>query len=133
VRADLRDGWGCRPWRRRLTRGARGNRRHGAAARESIQKAAIAIDAQSGDTLLQEGINKPEDLSKLVPALSFAAGGGNNSSIFMRGVGTRTNNAYLDTAIAISYDGVFMAQPPCTLFYAHRASRREGSAGHPRA
>ena len=87
---------------------------------ESIQKAAIAIDAQAGDTLLQEGITKPEDLSKLVPALSFASGGGNNSSIFMRGVGTRTNNAYLDTAITISYDGVFMgrsAAAMATSFY----------------
>ncbi|MCC7463783.1 MAG: TonB-dependent receptor [Gammaproteobacteria bacterium] len=87
---------------------------------ESIQKAAIAIDAQSGDQLLQEGISTPEDLGKLVPALSFAAGGGNNSSIFMRGVGTRTNNAYLDTAITISYDGVFMgrsAAAMATSFY----------------
>jgi iron complex outermembrane receptor protein len=87
---------------------------------ESIQKAAIAIDAQSGDSLLQEGITKPEDLSKLVPALSFASGGGNNSSIFMRGVGTRTNNAYLDTAITISYDGVFLgrsAAAMATSFY----------------
>jgi len=87
---------------------------------ESIQKAAIAIDATGGTALLQEGITKPEDLSKLVPALSFAAGGGNNSSIFIRGVGTRTNNAYLDTAITISYDGVFLgrsAAASSTSFY----------------
>jgi hypothetical protein len=32
---------------------------HGAAARESIQKAAIAIDAQAGDTLLQEASPSP--------------------------------------------------------------------------
>ncbi|MFO1400772.1 MAG: TonB-dependent receptor [Steroidobacteraceae bacterium] len=87
---------------------------------ESIQKAAIAIDAQSGARLLDEGITKPEDLSKLVPALSFAGGGGNNTSIFIRGVGTRTNNAYLDTAITISYDGVFLgrsAAASSTSFY----------------
>ena len=87
---------------------------------ETIQKAAIAIDATSGNSLVQEGITKPEDLSKMVPALSFASGGGNNTSIFIRGVGTRTNNAYLDSAIAISYDGVFLgrsAAASSTSFY----------------
>jgi iron complex outermembrane receptor protein len=87
---------------------------------ETIQKAAIAIDASSGQALISEGIAAPEDLTKVVPALSFSSGGGNNTSIFMRGVGTRTNNAYLDTAITISYDGVFLgrsAAASATSFY----------------
>lgn len=77
---------------------------------EGIQKAAIAIEASSGATLLDEGITTPQDLGKLVPALTLASGGGSAASVFMRGVGTRTNNAYLDSAITISYDGVFLGR-----------------------
>lgn len=78
---------------------------------ETLQKAAIAIDAATGDSLTQHAITNPADLAKLVPALTINSGGGADQSIFIRGVGTRSNNSYLDTAVAMSYDGVFMGAP----------------------
>ncbi len=78
---------------------------------ESLQDAALAIDAVTGKDLEAQGVTNPRDITKLVPSLTISNGGGQNSSLFLRGVGNRTNNAYNDPAIAISYDGVYVARP----------------------
>lgn len=77
---------------------------------ESAQKAAVAIDAVTGSDLLQQGIAKAEDLTKTVPAISIANGGGSNTSIFIRGVGNITSSSYNDPAVTPSYDGVVLAR-----------------------
>ena len=77
---------------------------------ENLQKAAIAIDAVSADSMLDHGIHSATDLGKIVPSLSIETGGGNNGSVHIRGVGTRSNNAYLDSAVALSYDGVYLGR-----------------------
>ena len=77
---------------------------------ESLQKAAVAIDAVSAADLVSQGVTNPRDITKMVPALTISNGGGQNSSLFLRGVGNRTNNAYNDPAIAINYDGVYVAR-----------------------
>lgn len=78
---------------------------------QSLQDAAVAIDAFSGGDLIKSGISNSGDLSKLVPAIRVVNGGGSNTSIYMRGVGNRTNSSYVDPAVAISYDGVFLGRP----------------------
>lgn len=78
---------------------------------ESLQDAAIAIDVVTGDDLEAQGVTNARDITKLVPALTLGNGGGQNTSLFLRGVGNRTNNAYNDPAIAVSYDGVYLAKP----------------------
>lgn len=77
---------------------------------ESLQKAAIAIDAVTGDALAQAGILKADDLAKSVPAISINNGGGSNTSIFLRGIGNFTNSSYNDPAVTPSYDGVVMGR-----------------------
>ncbi len=77
---------------------------------ESLQDAAIAIDAVTGDRLVESGITTANDLNKIIPALTINNGGGSNSSLYMRGIGNRTTSSYADPAIAISYDGVFMGR-----------------------
>lgn len=78
---------------------------------ETLQDAAVAIDAVSGDSLVDAGITNARDITKLVPSLTIGNGGGVNASLFLRGVGNRTNSSYNDPAIAISYDGVYVARP----------------------
>lgn len=78
---------------------------------ESLQDAAIAIDAVTGADLAAQGVTNARDITKIVPSLTIGNGGGQNSSLFLRGVGNRTNNAYNDPAIAITYDGVYVARP----------------------
>jgi iron complex outermembrane receptor protein len=77
---------------------------------ESLQDAALAIDAIQGAGLIQAGISQARDLTKLVPSLTIGNGGGVNASLFLRGVGNRTNNSYADSAIAVSYDGVYVSR-----------------------
>ncbi|MBT0668255.1 TonB-dependent receptor [Novosphingobium profundi] len=77
---------------------------------ESLQDAAIAIDAVGGNDLVARGIGQAENLTKAVPALTITNGGGSNTSIFIRGVGNITNSSYNDPAVAPSYDGVVMAR-----------------------
>lgn len=77
---------------------------------ESMQKAGLAIDVATGDALEKQGIVNAAELTKSVPALSIASGGGSNTSIFMRGVGNVTVSSYNDPAVTPSYDGVVMGR-----------------------
>ena len=77
---------------------------------ETAQKAAIAIDAVSGASLIEAGILKAEDITKSVPAITITNGGGSNTSIFVRGVGNITNSSYNDPAVTPSYDGVVLGR-----------------------
>ena len=77
---------------------------------ETLQKAALAIDAVSGADLSQRGIGNAIDITKAVPAISFPSPGGNISSIFIRGVGNITTSSYNDPAVTPSYDGVVLGR-----------------------
>jgi len=77
---------------------------------ESLQKASIAIDALESEALTVRGIASAQELSVLHPALTVTDGGGTASQVYMRGVGNRANNDYLDPAITLNYDGVPMAR-----------------------
>ncbi len=77
---------------------------------ESLQKAAIAIDAVSGADLAERGISNATDITKAVPALSLPSVGGNIASIFIRGVGNVTTSSYNDPAVTPSYDGVVLGR-----------------------
>lgn len=77
---------------------------------ESLQKAGLAIDAVTGNDLVQRGITSASDITKAVPSLSFAQPGGNIASIFIRGVGNITTSSYNDPAVTPSYDGVVLGR-----------------------
>lgn len=78
--------------------------------RENIQNTGLTIDAVNGSSLRNQQITNSYSLTKLVPSLTLTNGGGSNTALFMNGVGNRTNNSYLDPAIAVSYDGVYMGR-----------------------
>ena len=67
---------------------------------ESLQDAAIAIEAVSQEELTRQGMESAQDLAMLSPALGISAGGGPLTSIFLRGVGNLTVNPLTDSAIA---------------------------------
>lgn len=77
---------------------------------ESLQDAAIAIDAKTGESLIKSGVTNAYELNKVVPSLTLTNGGGAFAALFIRGVGNRTLSAYIDPAVATSYDGVFMGR-----------------------
>ena len=100
---------------------------------ESLQDAAIAIDAVQAEELIRAGIESAVDLAKLSPSLGISSNGGPLSSIFVRGVGSLAANPLLDTAVAQNYDGVYLARsnaaPGQTLFDVERVELLKGPQG----
>lgn len=85
---------------------------------ESLQRAAIAATAVTGDTLVNAGVSDPAQLTKLIPALTVQPVG-ISSSFFIRGVGATAINSFQENAIAFSVGGVFYARPtaPAATFF----------------
>lgn len=81
---------------------------------ESAQRAPIAISVIKPEDLVQQAVTRPEDLSRVVPALVAASNGGSYTSFVVRGVGNTTINAYSDPAVAFNYDGVYIGRPSST-------------------
>lgn len=77
---------------------------------ESLQDAAVPIEAYDQDLLTQSGLESAQDLGQLSPALGISAGGGPLTSIFVRGVGALTVNPLTDAAVAQNIDGVYLGR-----------------------
>lgn len=77
---------------------------------ESLQDAAIPIDAIEQTELTRAGIESGLDLGALSPSLGISAGGGPLASIFVRGVGAVTAGPLFDAAVAQNYDGVYLGR-----------------------
>ena len=85
---------------------------------ENLQKAAIAVSAVTGDTLVQQSITQANDLTRVVPALQVAPAA-SFTQIYLRGVGTFGANAFAEQGVAFNLDGVYLSRPaaPAGLFY----------------
>ena len=82
---------------------------------ESLQDAAIPINAATGEDLLRAGVADATTLNAVAPALYVTAGGGANAGYFIRGVGNFTNNGYTSPAVAFNVDGVYIGRPSSTI------------------
>lgn len=92
---------------------------------ESLQKAAIAVSAISGDAIVNRGVTNTDQLSKIVPALQIQPTGGSNLSIYIRGVGATGTGPNNENAIAFAVDGVFMGRPSGTIGFFYDLERVE--------
>ena len=81
---------------------------------ETLQDAAIAINAASGEELMRAGVTDATGLNKVAPSLYVTTGGGANAAYFLRGVGNFTNNGFTSPAIAFNLDGVYIGRPTST-------------------
>ena len=77
---------------------------------ESLQDAAIAIQAFDQNALSQNGVDSAQDLGLLTPSLGISAGGGPLTSLFIRGVGALTVNPLTDSAVAQNVDEVYLGR-----------------------
>ncbi|WP_354286288.1 TonB-dependent receptor [Sphingomonas sp. UYEF23] len=86
---------------------------------ENLQKTALAVSAVDAAALRNAGISQPSDLTKLVPALQLAPLGGGGTQVTIRGVGNFAPFLYSEPAVAINYDGVYLARSaaPNGLFF----------------
>lgn len=77
---------------------------------ESAQRAAISIQAIGGETIAREGVLRPEDIPNVAPGVQIGLAG-NNPTIYVRGVGNLTSNAFGEGAVAFNIDNVYVARP----------------------
>lgn len=85
---------------------------------ESLQRAAIAVTAVSGDDLVNAGITEIANLGRLVPSLVVQPTGA-TTSFFLRGVGTNSQNSFAENAVAFNFNGIYVGRPtaPAGVFY----------------
>lgn len=86
---------------------------------ESLERAALAITALSGEALAGSGTTQVQGLTSLVPALQVGTAAGPYPLFYVRGVGNFNGNPLSDAALALNLDGVYIARPSSTssLFY----------------
>ncbi len=86
---------------------------------ESLQRTPLAVNAVTGQALINAGVSQPQDLTRLVPALKLTTVGGGGTQVMVRGVGNFVGNAYSEPAVAVNFDGVYLARSggPNGLFY----------------
>jgi len=78
---------------------------------ENLQDVPIAITAVSGDTLTAAGTTSLENLSQLVPSVTFRKGTTNaNSAIVLRGVGTISFSIAAEPSVSTVVDGVVLSR-----------------------
>ncbi|MBL4792269.1 TonB-dependent receptor [Citromicrobium bathyomarinum] len=82
---------------------------------ETLQDAAIPINAASGEELTRSGVADVTQLNKVAPALYVPEAGGANVGYFVRGVGNFANNGYTNPAVAFNLDGVYIGRPSSTV------------------
>lgn len=75
---------------------------------ENIQKVPIAVSAFSGDTLSASGVENTQQLSTLVPSLSYGTAAG-FASVYLRGIGSDVSQPESEPSVATFQDGVYIA------------------------
>lgn len=85
---------------------------------ESLQRAAVAVTAVTGDDLTKTGITETANLGRLVPSLVVQPTGA-TTSFFLRGVGTNSQNSFAENAVAFNFNGIYVGRPtaPAGVFY----------------
>ncbi len=85
---------------------------------ETLQNAALAVSAISGQRLVDESVSQATDLTRLVPSIQVAPAS-SFTQIYLRGVGTFGANAWAEQGVAFNLDGVYLSRPaaPAGLFY----------------
>ena len=82
---------------------------------ENIQDTPISIAAYSGAALEARGIERANDLARIVPNLVFqenpgAGGSESNAAVFIRGVGQSDFIPTVDPGVGLYIDGVYVAR-----------------------
>lgn len=78
---------------------------------ENVQDVPIAITAVSGETLTASGTTNLENLSQLVPSVTFRKGTTNaNSAVVLRGVGTISFSIAAEPSVSTVVDGVVLSR-----------------------
>ncbi len=76
---------------------------------ENLQNAALPVSALTSDQI-DGKVTSAQDLTQLVPAVTFSTGGGASTQVTLRGIGALTGNALAEQVVAFNLDGVYLAR-----------------------
>ncbi len=76
---------------------------------ESVQRAALSIEAFSGADIANRGVTRPDDLTKIATGVQI--GGGTSTQIYVRGVGDFGVVATANPAVVTNLNGVPISRP----------------------
>ena len=99
---------------------------------ENLQRIGVAVSAVTSKDLLNAGISQSDDLGKVVPSLQVQPTAGTTVSIYLRGVGTQSGNAYAENAVAFNFNGIYIGRPTAavgTFFDLQRVEVVKGPQG----
>src|SRR5580693_2871178 len=74
---------------------------------QNLQKTAAAVTAISAQALLDAGVTDLREAQKLVPSVRFQAEG-NNTQVFIRGVGANLDQANVEPNVAFNFAGIYL-------------------------
>ncbi len=74
---------------------------------ENLQKTAAEVTAISADTLINAGVTDLREAQMIVPAVRFQAEG-NNTQVFVRGVGANLDFPNVEPNVAFNFAGVYL-------------------------
>ena len=78
---------------------------------ESLETIPVSVTAFSGDDLHAAQVRDIADIEQMVPNLRFRRGrSGTDANVYIRGVGTQGDDVFLDQAVGIYVDGVYLAR-----------------------
>jgi iron complex outermembrane receptor protein len=77
---------------------------------EDLQHASVAVTTISPEDIMRSGVKDPTDLEWQLPAVEFQTAQ-SVPDVFIRGVGTYDLQAGVDSAVAYSIDGIYLAHP----------------------
>lgn len=77
---------------------------------ESLQRAALAVTAVTGEALVNAGVTDTSQLTAIAPALQVSTVFGPSNNFYLRGVGNFVTNVLSDNAIALNLDGVYLGR-----------------------
>jgi iron complex outermembrane receptor protein len=76
---------------------------------ENLQTASVAVDVASSEDIARQGISYAIDLQQIVPEIRFVSA--DQMTVLIRGLGTINDNPGVDSAVAYSQDGIYLAHP----------------------
>lgn len=85
---------------------------------ETVQRAALSIQALSSDALVRANVNKPEDLSSVATGVQIGTAGA-MAQVYIRGVGSYSTQTFAESPVAFNIDGVYISRTWATrgIFY----------------
>ncbi|MBO9602812.1 MAG: TonB-dependent receptor [Novosphingobium sp.] len=78
---------------------------------EDVQHAALSITAITGDSLKAKGVTDTDAIARTTVGIEIQPSSGPYTTFSIRSVSSLSGNAFADPAVAVNYNGVYLATP----------------------